>query len=370
MRGTLLFIAFALIFSAAAAMMLGPTADVRAIGAPTDNITMPETPTADDAGNELAPPVSHVLLGPSSQPEYTPPSFIPDFIGPSERDKFKVTADENWYLDVDINTPGWLYIYEYFLVGEGFQGKWIAYKWQLLESGIWRLGPFTAGNNEPEGQHVYRIWFYGDGQWATENPNAPQNNLVYWTYSKGQPAEQPAAQTSTQPPPTPSKEATFSDKAYEFITQPVVLVLGSLILVIIIMLGLYMYWRYARRMNNQDTVSVNEADTQELSAVLPLGVASAKIVLPNGVEIKLAGSSRVIGRGDLARALSLDELGLVSRRHFEVKSEDEQFYIEDLGSANGTKLNGEDISGKGPASLNNDDVIEPAGAIQLKFLLL
>jgi hypothetical protein len=169
--------------------------------------------------------------------------------------------------------------------------------------------------------------------------------------------------------PTPSKEATFSDKAYEFITQPVVLVLGSLVLVIIVMLGLYIYWRYARRVSIQDTESVNEADTQELSAVLPLDVASAKIVLPNGVEIQLAGSSRVIGRSDLARALSLDELGLISRRHFEVKSEDEQFYIEDLGSANGTKLNGEDISGKGPVSLNNDDVIEPAGAIRLKFLL-
>jgi hypothetical protein len=365
MRGRLLFLIFTLIFSAAA-MMLVPTADVWAIGAPTDNATVPDTPTADQAGNEIKPPVNYVLLGPSLQTEDTP-SFITDFVGASERDKYKVTADENWYLNVDINMPGWLYIYEYFLADEDLQGKWIAYKWQLPQSGIWRLGPFTAGNNEPEGQHIYRIWFYGDGQWAADKPDEPQNNLIYWTYSKGKPAEQPDEQI---PPPTTSEEARFSHKVYEFIMQPVVLVTGSLFLIVIVGGGLYIYWRYTRRKRNQYTKSANESDTQELSVVLPSDVASAKIVLPDGSEIQLAKNSRVLGRSDLARALSLDELGLISRRHFEVKAEDEQFYIEDLSSANGTRLNGEDISGQGQVGLNNDDVIEPAGAIQLKFLLL
>jgi hypothetical protein len=370
MRATLLIVNFALIFSAAA-MMLAQTTDVEAIGAPTDNVTMPETPTADDSGNELTPPVNHVLMGPSSQSEGPPPSFIPDFIGPLESDKSKVTADENWYLDMDINTPGWLYIYEYFFVGEDLQGKWIAYKWQLLESGIWRLGPFTAGNNEPEGQHIYRIWFYSDGQWAMEDPNALKNSLVYWTYSKGKPAEQPAEQIPPQPLTPPSEEATSSHKIYEFITQPLVLVLGSLVFAAIVALSLYMYWRYSRLGSRQHTASQPaEAETEGPLAAVPSVTASAKIALPNGMEIQLDGNDRVIGRGDLARALSLDELGLISRRHFEVKTEGEQFYIEDLGSANGTMLNGEDISGKGPIGLNDDDVIEPAGAILLKFLLL
>jgi hypothetical protein len=369
MRGTLLLLIFVLIFSFAA-MMLAPTADVRAIGAPTDNVTMPETPTADEAGNELEPPVNHALLGPSSQPEDTAPSFVAHFSSPSEGDEFKVTADENWYMDVDINMPGWLYIYEYFLIGDDLQGKWIAYKWQLLESGIWRLGPFTAGNNEPEGQRIYRLWFYGDSQWAAENRAEPQNNLIYWTYSKGKPAEQPDEQILPQPPPTTSEEAGPSDKAYKLITQPLVLVLGSLFLIVIVVGGLYIYWRYARRRRNQDTESANESDTQELSEVLPSDIASAKIVLPNGIEIQLDGNGRVIGRGDLARALGLDELGLISRRHFQVKEQNGQFYIEDLDSGNGTKLNGEEISDKGQVGLNDDDIIEPAGAIQLKFLLL
>jgi hypothetical protein len=365
MRGRLLFLISTLIFNAAV-MMLAQTADIGAIGAPTDNITTPATPTADEAGNELEPPVNHVLLEPSSQPADTAPSFITDFIGSSEIDKYKVTADENWYLNVDINMPGWLYIYEYFLVGEDLQGKWITYKWQLPQSGIWRLGPFTAGNNEPEGQHIYRIWFYGDDQWAADKPDKPQNNLIYWTYFKGKPTEQLGEQI---PPTTTPEEAVPSDKFYALITQPLVLALGSLFLIVIAAGGVYIYWRYAKRRRTQDTESANEMDAQELPVVLPSDVASAKIVLPDGSEIHLA-NNRVIGRSDLARALSLDELGFISRRHFEVKAEAEQFYIEDLGSANGTKLNGEDISGQGKVGLKNDDVIEPAGAIQIKFLLL
>lgn len=370
MRGTLLFLVSALIFSALA-VLLGQTAGVGAIGAPTDNSTIPDVPTSAQLQDEIKPPVQYVMQGPSSQSESTPPNFIPGFIGASERDKFKVTANENWYLDVDINTPGWLYIYEYFPAGGDFQGKWIAYKWQLLQSGLWRLGPFTPGDNEPEGQHIYRIWFYSDGQWAAEDPNAPQNNLVYWVYSKGQPSEQPAEQIPSQPPTASVEQTTLLDQLHRLITKPVVLVLGSSVLVVIIMLGLYMSWSYSGWGRSQNTVSpLAEAEPEVPSAALPSAVVNAKIALPNGVEIQLASNSRVMGRGDLARALGLDELGLISRRHFEIKSEEEQFYIEDMGSANGTRLNGADISGKGPVSLNNGDVIEPAGAICLKFYVL
>jgi hypothetical protein len=369
MKDKLLLLIFTLIFSTVVAT-LGQTADIAAIGAPTDNITMPGIPTADETGNEVKPTVNCTLLGPSAQPEDTTPSFVTEFIVASEGDKSKVIANENWYLDVDINMPGWLYIYEYFMVGEDLKGKWIAYKWQLPQSGSWRLGPFTAGNDEPEGQHIYRIWFYSDGQWAAENPDEPQNNLVYWTYSKGKLTEQPVEQRLPQPPLITSEEARFGHAAYEFITQPVVLITGPLLMVAIVILGLYLYWRYARRRRYQDTESADEPDTQGLSVAVPSDVASAKIVLPNGSEIQLAKNGRVIGRGDLARALGLDELGLISRRHFEIKAEDEQFYIEDLCSANGTRLNGKDISGKGQVGINDNDIIEPAGAIQLTFLLL
>lgn len=368
MKDKLLFLAGGLLLIAFTALV-GQTSSVGAVGAPTENYTIPNIPSGDQSSPEIKPPVKYVLQGPTSQSQSTPPSFIPSFIGASPQNISMVTANENWYLDVDINAPGWLYIYEYFPEGNGFQGKWIAYKWQLLESGLWRLGPFTPANNEAEGQHIYRIWFYSDGQWAAEDPDAPQQNLVYWTYVKGQPVEQ----VSPQPPIAPVKDTTFPDQAFRFLSRLEVW-LGSLVLVVIGMLGFYLYQTYANRRRSQDTaLHPTEAETGEpsaASATLQSAATSARIALPNGLEIAFTGNSRVIGRSDLARVLGLDELGLISRRHFEIKYEQEQFYIEDLGSANGTSLNGVDISGKGPVILNDDDVIEPAGAIRVEFHIL
>jgi hypothetical protein len=160
----------------------------------------------------------------------------------------------------------------------------------------------------------------------------------------------------------PKKPATVLG----IITRPVV---GASLLVVILALALLPV--YIRRRRNQDKASSPDgAETEELSVALESAPARAKLVLPNGIEIRLSGKDKVIGRGDLARALSLDDLGLISKRHFEIKSDDEQFYIEDLGSANGTRLNGKDISGQGPVGLDDDDIIEPAGAIPLKFHLL
>jgi len=359
MRNALPLLIFALIFGTFSALGVH-TVRVGALGAPTDNTTMPNVPDGDQSQDEIKPPVEYVLLRPTSQSENTPPNFIAGFVTASEQKEFTVTANENWYLDMDINTPGWLYIFEHFPPGGDFQGQWIAYKWQLPESGLWRLGPFTPTNNEPEGQHIYRIWFYSDGQWAAGDPDNPQNNLVYWTYSKGKPAE-------PVPPPSPiapAKEATLPAKVYEFITRPVGL--GTSLLVIVV--GLSLLTIYVWRRRSQYTSSPGEAEPEELSTALP--TVRAKITIPNGIDILLSGKGKVIGRGDLARALSLDDLGLISRRHFEVKLDDEQCYIKDLGSANGTRLNGKDINGQGPVGLDDDDIIEPAGAVHLKFHLL
>jgi hypothetical protein len=361
MRNALLLLTFTLIFGVFSALSL-QTASVGAMGAPTDNTTIPNVPAGDQSQVEIKPPVEYVLVGPTSQSENTTPNFVAGFIAAPGQEEFTVTANENWYLDLDINTPGWIYIYEYFPAGGDFQGQWLAYKWQLLESGLWRLGPFAPTNNEPEGQHIYRLWFYSDGQRAAGNPATPQNNLIHWTYSKGKPAE-------PVPPPSPvapAKEASFPATVFGYITRPV---LGACLLVVIIALSLLPI--YIRQRKSRDRVSSpGEAALEELSATLPSAVARAKITLPNGIDIHISGKGKVIGRADLTRALNLDDLGLISRRHFEIKLDDEQFYIEDLGSANGTHLNGKDISGKGPVGLDDGDIIEPAGAVQLKFHLL
>jgi hypothetical protein len=356
MKKALLLFASALIFSALSVLMV-QTASVGATGAPTDNTTVPNVPAGDQAENEIKPPVEYVLRGPTSQTETTPPNLIAGFITAGNK-VLTVSGNENWYLDLDINNPGWIYIYEYYPAGQALPGQWLAYKWQLPESGLWRLGPFTPADNEAEGQHMYRLWFYGDGQWAV-GKSGTQSNLIYWTYSKGQPAE-------PVPPPSPvapAKQPGFPARVYAFFTQPVVLGISLIIVAGLALLVIYIW----RRRSQYKISRTGEASTAQLSATLASVPATAKITLPNGIDIRFSANSKVIGRSDLARALSLDDLGLISRQHFEVKSDDEKFYVEDLGSANGTLLNGQDISDQGPVSLDDDDIIEPAGAIPLKF---
>jgi len=156
-QGFLLF-TLALLFGALS-LVMGQTAPAVALGAPTDNTTVPNVPAGDQPQNEIKPPVEYVLLRPTSQTETTPPNFIAGLITASAEDRPTVTGDESWYLDVDINTPGWIYICEYFPSGQTLPGRWLAYKWHLPESGLWRFGPFAATDNELQGQHIYRLWF-------------------------------------------------------------------------------------------------------------------------------------------------------------------------------------------------------------------
>ncbi len=365
MRYRLLFFVGALFFAALWVLFAG-TADVWAVGPATDNATVPETPAEDQPGDELKPPVRYVQLGPSAQSDNASPNFIPAFIGPSAENGAGVSGDQNWYLDVDINAPGWLYIYEHFPEGAEQPGRWLAYKWHLPESGVWRLGPFTPGAAEPEGQHAYRIWFYSNGNWAGGDTDPPHDKLVYWTYVKAASTEKPTGQTLPATPP----ESKFTDRLRTLVASPLAAVIcfSALLTIAFALLGFYLYRIYAPHPRRKKP-SVASA-LREVPTSFPATTVRAKITLPNGMEIPLDSGGRRVGREDLARALDINDLALVSRQHFEVKSQQGQFYIEDLDSTNGTSLNGMEIRGRGPVALNHGDLIELAGRIQLKLYTL
>jgi hypothetical protein len=340
------------------------------MGAPTENYTITDLPNSSSGYPAIKPPVNFLLQGPTSQTDNSSPVFIADFISPSGNGM--VTGNENWYLDIDINGAGWLYIYEYYPPNNK-QGKWIAYKWQLPQSGQWSLGPFSPMDSEAEGQHIYRIWFYNNEQWAAEEPGGSRDNLVYWTYAKGA----TAIQVPSQPAPTTEQAASPTDQLSNFITNPLVLLFGPSVIVIVV----FLYRIYSRRRvkpvrepkpvepHGEEASFISTPDKISVAAV-PRAAARAKLSLPNGMEIQLAGASKIMGRGELARALELDDLGLISRKQFIINLDGDQFSIEDGGSANGTLLNSIDIKGKGPVDLNDGDTIEPAGAIKLEFLVL
>jgi len=399
-----------------------------AVGAPTDNYTIPDIPTDNTTPDELKPSVNFVLEGPSSQDISAPPGMIATFTSVPERDNNQVTADDRWFLGIDINAPGWIFIYEYYPKGSTYERKRVAWKWHLKESGVWNLGPFNATGNEPEGQHIYRIFFYSGGKYTggdhpwndvtwTYLPSTPplkiisfeinppgiyasEGTLLFWEAQGASSVEisgigamadtggtlmiKPAATTTyvltirNTEGKTLSQSATvtvrplpFAEQVMKFLGNPVILIMAAAAVAIIVLTFILLRRRYASKGEAKETLSLPAPQLAEKpEEYRPLAATKAVIELPGGFEIRIAGHTRAVGRADLARGLEIDKLNLISRQHFRITFREEQFFIEDLGSAGGTILNGVEIRESGAVSLKDDDLIEPAGAVKLRFLVL
>jgi len=98
-----------------------------------------------------------------------------------------------------------------------------------------------------------------------------------------------------------------------------------------------------------------------------LGSPLAFFELPSGSSIPITESSAEFGRDDFKPYLPPETVQFISARHFRIYYAGGQWYIEDLGSTNGTLLNGQQIKGKGPQPLKPGDVVSPAGVIRLVF---
>jgi len=354
---------------------------VFAVGAPSENFTTPESPLSDNITPEVVPP--HELQGASAQSQAISPSFNCVFTSQSTADQYMVTGNETWELLVDINMPGWLYIYEYFPPSSEALGRWIAYKWQPGQSGIWKLGPFSPAENEPEGLHLCHIWYYADGRWAASDIPGVSYKELRWTYAKAtsQPATPAGPVTAAPVTPAPPTNGKTGNALLKFLTNPIVLLVGPSVLVIIFISVRYlisraMTWKPATEMIVAPAVK-EPAEKQASAGGEPPATSSdegparfkGRLLLPGDLELKLTEKGLAVGRADLARVLGLDELGQVSRQHFKISFEGEDFLIEDC-STNGTSLNGRSIAGQGPVKLNDGDLIEPASLIKLKFQIL
>ena len=75
-----------------------------------------------------------------------------------------------------------------------------------------------------------------------------------------------------------------------------------------------------------------------------------------GYSVEVPKGATLVGR-DVNCALRLDHEG-VSRRHLSLVRSGDEIFVEDLGSANGTALNGEPLVGT--ARLRDGDVLELA----------
>jgi S1-C subfamily serine protease len=116
-------------------------------------------------------------------------------------------------------------------------------------------------------------------------------------------------------------------------------------------------------------VNIQPASIQPPTAVVYPTVVyrGSKLVSPDGNNIMLTETTKSLGRNDFERMVPSNSLNLISRQHFYIKYESGKYYIEDYNSANGTKLNGIDIKGKGRLELRDGDSIDVGGIISLNY---
>jgi hypothetical protein len=78
-------------------------------------------------------------------------------------------SDEPFYLVVQTNSAGFLYIAEYYPSESGRSPEWLVYRYYLDHAGAWTLGPFYPESFEPIGKHTWRLWLFSSGKWAQAN---------------------------------------------------------------------------------------------------------------------------------------------------------------------------------------------------------
>jgi hypothetical protein len=93
----------------------------------------------------------------------------------------------------------------------------------------------------------------------------------------------------------------------------------------------------------------------------------AKFVLRDKHEFLIKEYERIFGREDFLGTALTDDLIFIGKEHFKITKMDDGFYIEDLGTKNGTMINGEEIKDLGKRKLENEDEILVAKTLNIKY---
>jgi hypothetical protein len=96
-----------------------------------------------------------------------------------------------------------------------------------------------------------------------------------------------------------------------------------------------------------------------------------RLQLPNNYVVEINTPQAVFGREFFIKlGVPKDVAKYISRNHFAIYAEGGRFYIQVVGSENGTWLNGRPIKGLNPQPLKHGDVITVAQVLSLRFLLV
>lgn len=152
----------------------------------------------------------------------------------------------------------------------------------------------------------------------------------------------------------------------------VIVVLGAAVAAVIIFLtrrpaAAYAVPRTGTRAGFASWDTSTQATTQS-PRTMPIDTgAGAKFVTANGEHLPVSGDAMVLGRTNLKSVMMPGNASLISREHVRIECENGEYYIEDVNSTNGTRVNGSRITGKGRFLLSDGDRIELADAITFTF---
>lgn len=120
-----------------------------------------------------------------------------------------------------------------------------------------------------------------------------------------------------------------------------------------------------QQVNNQISTRTKKAGELSTTNMHILVLALRSVSKPTQQTIKLKPGEYVVGRDPTCDVIILDPY--VSRRHAKISYRNGAWFIEDLGSRNGTFVNGEDIRGKGPVELKTGvEIIVGFSALTVK----
>jgi len=114
--------------------------------------------------------------------------------------------------------------------------------------------------------------------------------------------------------------------------------------------------------------TLKEIEIKEDTLLTSKAVISARLVLPNNSVVEIREKEKELGREDFKDVISGDDLQYISRKHFKIKQVKDEFFIEDEGSLNGTKLNGEEIKGLGSKKLKDRDKILIGKILEVRYV--
>jgi pSer/pThr/pTyr-binding forkhead associated (FHA) protein len=96
-------------------------------------------------------------------------------------------------------------------------------------------------------------------------------------------------------------------------------------------------------------------------------ISFAKLILPNNNNILVDGAERVVGREDFVGVISTDKLLYIGKDHLKITKDGDNFYLQDLNTKNGTKINGETLLSNERKLLNSGDEVEVGQTVKIYY---